>query len=56
MALGGQRRDVFRLVLGQAMQLVLTGIVLGLAGAYMVGRLLTGMVFGIEPSDPAVFR
>jgi putative ABC transport system permease protein len=55
MALGAQRRDVFGLILGQAMQLVLAGVALGLAGAYLMGRLLTGLVFGIEPSDPTVF-
>jgi putative ABC transport system permease protein len=54
-ALGAQRRDILGLVLGKAMQLVLTGVALGLAGAYMLDRLLTGLVFGIEPSDPAVF-
>ncbi len=54
-ALGAQRRDIFVLVLGQAMQLVLTGVALGLAGAYLLGRVLTGLVFGIEPSDPTVF-
>lgn len=55
LALGARRSHIFRLVLGQAMRLVLTGVALGLAGAYVLGRVLTGVVSGIEPSDPAVF-
>jgi putative ABC transport system permease protein len=55
MALGAQRGDVFKLVMGQSLQLVLTGLVIGLTGAYLLGRVLTGVVFGIEPWNPAVF-
>jgi putative ABC transport system permease protein len=55
MALGAQRSDVFKLVMGQTLQLVLTGLVVGLSGAYLLGRALTGLVFGIEPTSAAIF-
>ena len=55
MALGARRSDVVRLVLGQTLRLVLTGLAIGLSGAYVLGRVLTGLVFGIEPSNPSIF-
>lgn len=51
-ALGAGRADVLGLVIGQAMLLVLTGLVLGLAGAVAGGRLLQTMIYGISPGDP----
>jgi putative ABC transport system permease protein len=52
-ALGATRADVLRLVLGQSAKLSGVGLVLGLAGAIAGGRLLSGMLYGIRPTDPA---
>ena len=55
MAIGAQPRDVFRMVIGQGMMLALMGVGLGLVGAFGLTRLMTTMLFGIEPTDPATF-
>jgi putative ABC transport system permease protein len=55
MALGAARRDVLRLVLGQALRLTVFGIGLGLAGAYAVTRLMASLLFGVSASDPPTF-
>jgi ABC-type antimicrobial peptide transport system permease subunit len=52
-ALGATRADVLRLVLGQSAKLSGVGLVLGLAGAIAGGRLLSGLLYGIKPTDPA---
>ena len=54
-AIGAQPRDVFRLVLGQGMTLTLIGVVVGLMGAFGLTRLMTRMLFGVEPTDPTTF-
>ncbi len=51
MALGAQRRDVLRDVLRHGLQLALPGIVLGLAGAWGVSRLLQSQLFGVTTTD-----
>lgn len=51
MALGAGRRDIFRLVAGHGMRLVGAGLLLGLAIALATGRLVSGLLFGITPSD-----
>jgi ABC-type antimicrobial peptide transport system permease subunit len=51
MALGGLRRDVFKLVLSQGMKLVLIGVVLGLVGAFGFGRVLAYFLFQVRPTD-----
>ena len=51
MALGAARRDVFRLVLGQGVTLVLLGIGLGLLGAIAVSRALSSLLYGVGPLD-----
>ena len=53
MALGAAGGDVLRLVMRQTMALVAIGAVLGLAGALALGRALSGLAFGVTPSDPA---
>ena len=55
MALGAQTLDVFKLVLGQGMVLVLLGIALGLGAAFMVTRLLTSFLFGVSATDAVTF-
>jgi putative ABC transport system permease protein len=55
MAIGAQPRDVFRMILGQGMTLALIGVVLGLVGAFALTRLMTTMLFGVEPTDPVTF-
>ncbi len=54
-ALGAQRGDVLRLVLGRAALLVLTGLAIGVLGAFAVTRVLTTLLYGVTPTDPATF-
>ncbi|MEX2261727.1 MAG: ABC transporter permease [Bryobacteraceae bacterium] len=53
-ALGAGRKEVLGLVFRQAMQLVAAGLILGLASAVAVGRLLETTMFGIRPGDPVI--
>ncbi len=54
-ALGARPGDVFRLVLRQGMTLVIAGVVLGLAVAAMVTRLLTSFLYGVSTTDALTF-
>jgi predicted permease len=55
MALGAQRRDVLGDVLGRGLRLALPGVLLGLAGAWAVSRLLQSQLFGIRATDPLTY-
>jgi putative ABC transport system permease protein len=55
MALGAQQRDVMKLVVGRGLMLALTGIALGIAGAYGLTRLMSSLLFGVKPTDPLTF-
>jgi putative ABC transport system permease protein len=54
-ALGAQRRDVIGLVLRQGVKLVGVGIVIGLAGAWALTRVLTTLLYEVKPTDPLTF-
>jgi putative ABC transport system permease protein len=55
MALGADRRDVLRLVLTRAIRIVVAGLIVGLAGAAGVTRVLQTFLFGVTPTDPIAF-
>jgi predicted permease len=55
MALGAKRLDVLRLVLGRALRTVLAGLIVGLAGAAGMTRVLQRFLFGVTPTDPTAF-
>jgi predicted permease len=51
-ALGAQKPAVLRMVLWQALQLMLLGLALGTATAFMLSRLIAGQLFGVSTADP----
>ncbi|MCW5559318.1 MAG: ABC transporter permease, partial [Verrucomicrobiae bacterium] len=55
MALGAQRHDVFQLVLGQGLRLMLLGLALGVAGAIALTRVLEQLLFQTSARDPLTF-
>jgi predicted permease len=55
MALGATRAAVLRLVLGQGMRAVVFGVMAGIAGAFVVSRLLSASLFGISANDLASY-
>lgn len=55
LALGANRPDILKLVLGQGMMLTAVGLVLGLSGAFVLTRTLSGLVYGVGTLDPLTF-
>jgi predicted permease len=55
MALGAGAGDVIGMVLGQGLKLAAVGLAIGIAAALALTRLMTTMLYGVKPTDPAVF-
>ncbi|HJQ32693.1 MAG TPA: ABC transporter permease [Pyrinomonadaceae bacterium] len=54
-ALGAQTRDVLRLVVGQGTALALAGVLIGLAASFALTRVMSGLLYGVTPTDPLTF-
>jgi putative ABC transport system permease protein len=55
LALGGRPGDVLRLIVGQGMKVVSTGVAIGLLAAVAVTRFISSLLFGVGASDPRTF-
>ena len=53
MALGGRRWDIIKLVVGRNLVLIAGGLVAGVAGSLVATKLLSSILFGVSPTDPA---
>jgi putative ABC transport system permease protein len=51
-ALGARRDNVLKLILGEGLRLTLIGIAIGIAGSLLLARFLSGMLYGVTPTDP----
>jgi putative ABC transport system permease protein len=54
-ALGANRHDIFKLIIGEAVRLTLAGIATGLAAAYLLTRFLESLLFKVSATDTATF-
>jgi putative ABC transport system permease protein len=55
MALGAEKSDVLRMVVGQGLKLALIGVAIGIAGALVLTRFLATLLYGVKPTDPLTF-
>jgi predicted permease len=55
LALGAQRRDIFRLVLGQGMKMSLIGVGVGVLAAFGVTRFLSSFLYGVSTTDAMTY-
>ena len=55
MALGAQRRDALRLVVGDGLILTFVGIAIGIGAALGLTRFLSSLLYGVKPADPLTF-
>jgi putative ABC transport system permease protein len=55
LALGAQSRDVVLMIVKQGGMLILLGLAIGLAGAFLLTRLIASLLFGVTAKDPITF-
>jgi ABC-type antimicrobial peptide transport system permease subunit len=54
-AVGAQRTDILKMILGQGLRLTAIGVVLGTSTAAVLTRLMKGLLFQVSATDPATF-
>ncbi len=54
-ALGAQRRDLLKMVIGHGLRMALIGVAIGLAGAFALSRVLSRFLYGVTAADPATY-
>jgi putative ABC transport system permease protein len=55
MALGANRNDVMNLILKQGITLAIVGVLIGILASFALTRLMSDLLFGVSPTDPATF-
>lgn len=55
MALGARGSDVLKLIIGQGVKLVIAGVVIGVAGALALSRVMASLIYGVSATDPLTF-
>jgi predicted permease len=55
MALGAAQRTVVQMIMSQGVAIAAAGLVIGLAGALALNRVMASLLFGVEPTDPMTF-
>ena len=55
LALGAEKRNILQMVLRQGLGLAIAGAAVGLIGAVVVSHLMTGLLYGVRPTDPLTF-
>jgi predicted permease len=55
MSLGASRADVLRMVMQQAMVQAIAGTLVGVSGAFLLSKLMSKMLYGVQPTDPFTF-
>ena len=54
-AIGARRANILKMILGQGARMAAAGLAIGALGAYASTRLMTKVLFGVAPTDPATF-
>jgi putative ABC transport system permease protein len=55
LALGAQRGKIMQMVVREGLSLAIAGAAVGLVGALIVSHLMTGLLYGVRPTDPLTF-
>jgi putative ABC transport system permease protein len=55
LAIGADRSQVLRLILGHGLRLTAAGLTMGLAGAFALARLMQSVLYDVRPTDPATY-